>query len=249
MSMIDIAGLGLTFGDGERAHHVLCDIRLSVQAGEVFGLVGESGCGKSTLLRCLAGLIQHWSGEIRIDGRAFGHALSPERCRTVQMVFQDPYGSLHPRHTIASALGEPLRIHGMRDVDARIDRALTDVGLDASFRMRFPHQLSGGQRQRVAIARSLMLEPRILLLDEPTSALDVSVQAEVLNLLSDLRRERGLTYVMVTHDLGVIAHLCDRIAVMREGQIVETLAVESLLQGRAQQLYTQSLLDASIRYA
>ena len=142
------------------------------------------------------------------------------------MVFQDPYSSLHPRHTIDRTLSEPLAIHGLRDSDARVVKALTDVGLPPSFRFRYPHQLSGGQRQRVAIARALMLEPTILLLDEPTSALDASVQAEVLNLLTRLRDERGLTFLMVSHDLAVIDHMCDRILVMYRGRIVAEFAAD-----------------------
>ena len=151
----------------------------------------------------------------------------------MQMVFQDPYGSLHPRHTVNSVLSEPLAIHGIGDAARRIDKVLIEVGLGPHFRYRYPHQLSGGQRQRVAIARALILEPKILLLDEPTSALDVSVQAEILNLLADIREREGLTYVLVSHDLGVIAHMCRRFAVMQHGRIVETLDRADLTKGRA----------------
>ncbi len=161
------------------------------------------------------------------------------------MVFQDPYGSLHPRHTIHTVLAEPLRIHGMDQERERIESILTKVGLNSSFRFRYPHQLSGGQRQRVAIARALILEPRVLLLDEPTSALDVSVQAEILNLLADLRERDGLTYLMVTHDLGVVAYLCDQVAVMQHGSIVETLGIEALCNNAAQHPYTCMLVEAS----
>ncbi|WP_224788872.1 ABC transporter ATP-binding protein [Pandoraea terrae] len=246
--MINVAGLGLTFGAGEQAHQALRDIHFAVEKGEAFGLVGESGCGKSTILRCLAGLYEHWHGTIEIDGAAVGPKLDRARCRRVQMVFQDPYGSLHPRHTIETVLAEPLKIHRLGDVDDRVDQALASVGLDTSFRQRFPHQLSGGQRQRVAIARSLMLEPQVLLLDEPTAALDVSVQAEILNLLADLRRTRGLTYVLVTHDLGVVVHLCDRLAVMRQGEIVDTLPAQRLLDGAARHPYTTTLVQASLQH-
>ena len=173
------------------------------------------------------------------------HKLSKEHFRKVQMVFQDPYGSLHPRHTIDTALREPLIIHGVRDKDDRINEILLKVGLNDSFRYRYPHQLSGGQRQRVAIARALILEPRVLLLDEPTSALDVSVQAEILNLLTDLREREKLTYLMVTHDLGVVTHLCDRVAVMQQGKIVELLDSRCLSQDLAVHDYTRMLVQAS----
>src|SRR5262249_15204981 len=149
----------------------------------------------------------NWSGDLLIEGERQKPRRTPAFHRLVQMVFQDPYGSLHPRQTVDRALAEPLAIHGVGDIDRRIKMVLEDVGLDASFRYRYPHQLSGGQRQRVAIGRALILEPRLLLLDEPTSALDVSVQAEILNLLMRLRRDRGLTYVLVSHNLAVVAHM------------------------------------------
>jgi len=160
-------------------------------------------------------------------------------------VFQDPYGSLHPGHTVDRCLYEPLAIHGIKDADQRIERVLADVGLGASFRFRYPHQLSGGQRQRVAIARALVLEPQVLLLDEPTSALDASVQAEVLNLLDALRRERQLTFVMVSHDLAVVTHLCDQLLVMQRGHAVERLASVDLAAARVREDYTRALMDAS----
>jgi peptide/nickel transport system ATP-binding protein len=165
--------------------------------------------------------------------------------RLVQMVFQDPYGSLHPRQTVDRILAEPLAIHKMDDAEARIERALDEVGLGTGFRFRYPHQLSGGQRQRIAIARALILEPQILLLDEPTSALDASVQAEVLNLLEDLRHRRGLTFVMVSHDLAVVTHLCDRLMVMQRGQTVELVSSADLAASRVSHPYTQNLMEAS----
>jgi len=168
--------------------------------------------------------------------------------RRVQMVFQDPYGSLHPRQTVDRQLAEPLAIHGIGDAPARIARALDEVGLPRGFRFRYPHQLSGGQRQRVAIARALILEPQLLLLDEPTSALDASIQAEVLNLLDRLRSERGLTYVLVSHDLSVVSHMCERLLVMQHGAAVEELTVESLRNRAATQDYTRALLTASDGY-
>jgi len=163
----------------------------------------------------------------------------------VQMVFQDPYASLHPRHSVDRVLSETLALQGLGDVDRRITRLLEDVGLGRGFRFRYPHQLSGGQRQRVAIARALAAEPRLLLLDEPTSALDVSVQAEILNLLKDLRAEHRLTYVMVSHDLAVVAHMCDRLAVMQAGRIVEIMDAATLRAGAPREAYSRALIAAS----
>ncbi|ASV56123.1 Dipeptide transport ATP-binding protein DppF [Lelliottia jeotgali] len=246
--MIEIKNLNLAFGEGEKRNQVLDEVNISVGEGEIYGLVGESGSGKTTVLKCLAGLFTHWDGELAIDGIPLGRKINAERCRRVQMVFQDPYGSLHPRHTIGDILEEPLQIHGISDRDRRIHGLLDKVGLNRAFRDRFPHQLSGGQRQRVAIARALILEPQVLLLDEPTSALDVSVQAEILNLLAELQRESNLTYLMVTHDLGVIAHLCQKVAVMQYGKILETLTVDELVAGNAKTDYTRMLVNASQQY-
>src|SRR3546814_6198065 len=199
---LSIEQLDVRFGKGDEAVHAVRDLSLAVRRGESFGLVGESGSGKSTVLRAVAGLARDWTGRIAVEGKALGQKRAADFYKTVQMVFQDPYGSLHPRHTVDRTLSEPGRIHGVPDLDRRVVDLLGDVGLGADFRFRFPHQLSGGQRQRVAIARALMLKPRILLLDEPTSALDVSVQAEILNLLQRLQRAHGLTYVLVSHALA-----------------------------------------------
>ncbi|KQW01566.1 ABC transporter ATP-binding protein [Rhizobacter sp. Root1221] len=245
MPLIEVNSLSLAFGHGAAANQVLDRVTLEVNAGESFGLVGESGSGKTTVLRCLAGQYSHWRGELRIAGKTLAGRLDRDRCRQVQMVFQDPYGSLHPRHTVYTALAEPLRIHGLDHEAERIDAILDKVGLNGDFRFRYPHQLSGGQRQRVAIARALVLQPRILLLDEPTSALDVSVQAEILNLLDGLRERDGLTYLMVSHDLGVVAHLCDRVAVMQQGRILECLTVDALCDDQAQHPYTRLLVASS----
>ena len=245
MPMIQAHALNLSFGVGPALNQVLHDVSLSVADGESFGLVGESGSGKTTVLRCLAGQYRHWSGELSIAGVPLQHKIPKAHFRQVQMVFQDPYGSLHPRHTVDTALREPLIIHGVADKDDRISEILIKVGLNDSYRYRYPHQLSGGQRQRVAIARALILEPRVLLLDEPTSALDVSVQAEILNLLADLRQREKLTYLMVTHDLGVVTHLCDRVAVMQQGKIVELLDSTALNQDLATHAYTRMLVQAS----
>ena len=244
---VDIERLTVWFGEGADRTDAVRDISFSVAEGDSFGLVGESGSGKSTVLRALTGMVPTWSGTMRVMGDPLGRRRSRAFYRTVQMVFQDPYASLHPRHTVDRMLAEVMQLHGHRDIDARIDRLLRDVGLGPGFRFRYPHQLSGGQRQRVAVARALAPEPRILLLDEPTSALDVSVQAEILNLLADLRAEHGLTYVMVSHDLGVVGHLCDRIAVMQTGEVVEVLGVAEMRKLEANHPYTRHLLDSSIQ--
>ncbi|HCL63270.1 MAG TPA: ABC transporter ATP-binding protein [Rhizobium sp.] len=227
-------------------YRALDTVSLDVAPGESFGIVGESGSGKSTLLRAVAGLNRFDSGTLAVHGRSFtGKRRDSEFYRTIQMVFQDPYGSLHPRQTVDKLLLEPLAIHGFADVDARIARALDEVGLGSGFRFRFSHQLSGGQRQRIAIARALIVEPKILLLDEPTSALDASIQAEILNLLEQARRDRDLTFVMVSHDLAVISHMCERLAVMRDGAVVEQLEVGDLRRREFSTDYTRELLTAS----
>jgi peptide/nickel transport system ATP-binding protein len=221
-------------------------VGFDVRPGESFGIVGESGSGKSTVLRAICGLAPKAAGTVSLTGRTdLPPPGSKAYRREVQMVFQDPYGSLHPRQTVDRILAEPLAIHGVADAEARIERALDEVGLGTGFRFRYPHQLSGGQRQRVAIARALILEPQVLLLDEPTSALDASVQAEVLNLLEALRQRRGLSFVMVSHDLAVVTHLCERLMVMRRGQVVEQVASADLAARRVQADYTRSLMTAS----
>jgi peptide/nickel transport system ATP-binding protein len=249
LPFISVRGLRVRFGRGANLIHAVDGVSFDVAEGEVFGLVGESGCGKSTILRAISALHTEWTGSVAIGGRPVARRRDPAMARIVQMVFQDPYGSLHPKHTVETALMEPIRIHGLDDGARRIDRVLTEVGLSPAFRYRYPHQLSGGQRQRVAIARALILAPRLLLLDEPTSALDVSVQAEILNLLSDIRRMENLTYILVSHDFGVIAHMCDRVAVMNHGVILEELTVEDLMQGRMRHDYTRELYEASAGYS
>jgi peptide/nickel transport system ATP-binding protein len=238
---ISVDHLDVRFGTS----HVVRDLSFRVYPGESYGIVGESGSGKSTVLRVLAGLNRDWSAEINILGQRQGPMRGKAFYRAVQMVFQDPYGSLHPKKTINDILAEPLAIHGISDADRRISRALSDVGLPLAFRYRYPHQLSGGQRQRVAIARALILEPQILLLDEPTSALDVSIQAEVLNLLQALREERKLTYILVSHNLAVIGHMCERLLVMQFGQNVEEMDVAALTSRAPATDYTRQLLVAS----
>jgi len=222
------------------------DVSFDVAPGASFGIVGESGSGKSTVLRAICGLAPLAAGSVALTGGSEAAApASKSFRRQVQMVFQDPYASLHPRQTVDRLLAEPLAIHGLGDAEARIERALDEVGLGAGFRFRYPHQLSGGQRQRIAIARALILEPQVLLLDEPTSALDASVQAEVLNLLEALRERHGLTFVMVSHDLAVVTHLCQRLMVMQRGSAVEFVDAADLAAERVAADYTRSLMQAS----
>ncbi len=242
MTAISLRDLGVAYGGTP----VVQGVTFEVAEGESFALVGESGSGKSTVLKAITGLAPEWTGAIEVLRRPAGHRPDRTLARTVQMVFQDPYGSLHPRKTVDAVLAEALAIHGLGDRDGRVEAALRDVGLDRRFRFRFPHQLSGGQRQRVAIARALILGPRVLLLDEPTSALDVSVQAEILNLLKRLRAEHGLTYLLVTHNLPVVSFLCDRMAVMNRGRVVEVAPATALHDGSFSDPYSRSLYAASV---
>ena len=236
--MISVGDLTVRFGGTTVLHGVSFD----VARGESFALVGESGSGKSTILKALSGQVRDWSGSLVVAGQPLRPGHRPALARMVQMVFQDPYGSLHPRRSVDDTLSEPLAIHRLPDRDARVLAMLDAVGLPRRFRFRLPHQLSGGQRQRVAIARALMLDPPVLLLDEPTSALDVSVQAEILNLLKSLREEKGLTFLLVTHDLPVVSFLCDRLAILQRGRIAETASVADLRARRLRTEHGQALL-------
>ncbi len=241
-----VEGLQVRFGDFVAVE----GLDLDIAPGESFGIVGESGSGKSTVLRAVCGLAPASRGRVALQAEPGDRSPAPAPGtmafrRQVQMVFQDPYGSLHPRQTVDRILAEPLAIHGIGAAEQRIRGVLDAVGLGTGFRFRYPHQLSGGQRQRVAIARALILQPQVLLLDEPTSALDASVQAEVLNLLEQLRRERGLTFVMVSHDLAVVTHLCQRLVVMHQGRAVEFVDAADLAAARVQADYTRRLMRAA----
>jgi peptide/nickel transport system ATP-binding protein len=239
--MIEITDLTVTFGDSVAVRNT----SFSVAEGESFGLVGESGSGKSTILRTIMGLNWNWSGTIRVADLDPAHTPRKQLARVVQMVFQDPYASLHPRYVIGHQIAEPMIINGLPDPQRRTAELLDLIGLPADFQFRYPHELSGGQRQRVAIARALALNPRVLLLDEPTSALDVSIQAEILNLLNRLRRELNLTFLLVSHDLAVISYMCERLMVMRNAEPVETLSRDQLRAGNVADAYSRQLLAAS----
>jgi peptide/nickel transport system ATP-binding protein len=228
--------------------HALNGVSFTIEAGRSLGIVGESGSGKSTLARLVMALDKPTSGSVKLLGRDL-HALPREELRAArrdfQMVFQDPYGSLDPRQTIARIVGEPLAAQGAsRDEQhERAARVIASVGLRASDLAKYPHEFSGGQRQRIAIARALITRPRLIVADEPVSALDVSVQAQVLNLMQDLRAEFGITYMLISHDLAVVQHLCDDVAVLREGAIVEQGPPGQLFTG-AKHPYTRALLEA-----
>lgn len=225
------------------------DVSLTVRKGETLGLVGESGCGKSTLGRTLIRLYEPTSGDIQFDGQDFlklkGETLRKKR-RNMQMIFQDPYASLDPRMTVGQVIRQPMDIHNVGTSEERTRRVLELielVGLRKSAVNRYPHEFSGGQRQRISIARAIALNPELIICDEPVSALDVSIQAQILNLLEDLQEKLGLTYVFISHDLSVIEHVCDRIAVMYLGKIVEIASRDELFKN-PQHPYTQALIAA-----
>ncbi len=226
------------------------DVSLHVAPGETVGLVGESGCGKTTLGRAIIRLLEPDAGSILFEGEDITCLAGDElrkRRRKFQMIFQDPYGSLNPRMTVAQIIGEAIDIHGLADssaaLRARINDLLRDVGLDPIHAERYPHEFSGGQRQRIGIARALAVEPRLIVCDEPVSALDVSVQAQIINLLMDLQQEHGIAYLFIAHDLAVVEHISRRIMVMYFGRVVETAEAKKIVRD-PKHPYTQALLSA-----
>ena len=241
---------GIIFQKQVGAVRAVDGLTFDVRRGEALGIVGETGCGKSTTARLMNGLLDPTSGSIKIAGQEIAglsrRQLKPLR-REVQMIFQDPYASLNPRKTVGAVIGEPFVIHKLNKGEGKRKRAVQDlmeqVGLNPEHYNRYPHQFSGGQRQRIGVARALALQPKLIIADEPVSALDVSIQAQILNLLRDLQREYDLTLVMISHDLSVVHHMCDRVAVMYLGKIVE-LAEGDVLYSHPRHPYTGALLSA-----
>ncbi len=253
--LLQVRGLHKAFPVGggwlgrRRWLHAVAGVDLELQPGETLGVVGESGCGKSTLARLILRLIEPDQGEVRFEGTDMGglgrRELRALR-RRMQIIFQDPYASLNPRMSVGEAIAEGMRVHGMADAAGRQERVrelLGVVGLQADHAERYPHEFSGGQRQRIGIARALAVEPRLVIGDEPVSSLDVSIQAQILNLLVDLQERFGLAYVFISHDLRVVQHLTDRIAVMYLGRVVESARSEDLY-ATPQHPYTEALLSA-----
>jgi oligopeptide/dipeptide ABC transporter ATP-binding protein len=241
---------GILFQRQVGAVHAVDGVSLDIVEGETLGIVGETGCGKSTTARLITRLLEPTSGTIEYRGENIAHLgrkqLKPLR-REMQMIFQDPYSSLNPRKTVGSIIAEPYKIHGLDEGGdwrkRRVQELMEKVGLNPEHYNRFPHEFSGGQRQRIGVARALALEPKLIIADEPVSALDVSIQAQILNLLRDLQRELGLTIVFIAHDLSVVRHMCDRVAVMYLGKIVE-LADSDALYSHPRHPYTGALLSA-----
>jgi oligopeptide/dipeptide ABC transporter ATP-binding protein len=247
--ILELRGLSRSFSSGGHITvRAVDDVSLEIREGESFGLLGESGSGKSTLARLVPRLIEPDSGDIVFQGRSLVGLRERELRHVreqIQIVFQNPYSSLNPRMTVRQLIGEPLIVHHRASgaaLDKHVREMMELVGLNPEHYRRFPHEFSGGQRQRIGVARALILEPKLLILDEPTSALDVSVQAQVLNLLIDLQKRLGLTYLLISHDLSVVRYMCDRAALMYLGKIVEQGTMEQILKN-PQHPYTQALLS------
>jgi oligopeptide/dipeptide ABC transporter ATP-binding protein len=238
------------FGRATEQVRAVEDVSFVIRKGETLGLVGESGCGKTTVGRMLLRLLEPSSGSVKFDGRdlfALPSRQLRQLRRRMQIVFQDPYSSLNPRLTVGQAIGEPLQVHGLLkgpELEKRVAELLERVGLPAGYRSRYPHEFSGGQRQRVCIARALALGPEFIVCDEAVSALDISIQAQILNLLDDLQRDLGLTYLFISHNLNVVRHIADRIAVMYLGKLVELADAERLFSA-PQHPYTRALISAN----
>ncbi len=250
MSLLELKNLSKTFpGPNGRVVQAVTEVSLSVEAGEVVGIVGESGCGKSTLGRALLRLIEPDGGEVLFEGvdlLNLNKGKMKAARRDLQIVFQDPFGSLNPRHRVNTIIKEPLVVHGVgsrQEQEARVGELLELVGLPTDARNSYPHEFSGGQRQRIAIARALALKPKLLVADEAVSALDVSVQSQIINLIADLQRKLNISILFISHDLSVIRHVSDRVAVMYLGRIVEVGDTENLMKNPAHP-YTQALLGA-----
>jgi peptide/nickel transport system ATP-binding protein len=247
---LDLAGKiarGLGADVSDEVVHAVEDVSFAVHEGEVVGLVGESGCGKSTLGRMVAGILEPTSGTIRYRGKdavAMNEQEAKRAALKVQMIFQDPFASLNPRMRVADIVGEAPVVHGIvkpADLDAYLDELFARCGLDSTYKRRYPHQFSGGQRSRIGIARALAVKPEFLVCDEAVAALDVSIQAQILNLFMELRRALGLTYLFISHDLGVVEHLSDRVVIMYLGRVVESASAEDIFRS-PNHPYTQALL-------
>jgi len=256
-ALVEVSGLrkyfpvtGGLFGRVVNQVRAVEDVTFTIRRGETLGLVGESGCGKTTVGRMVLRLLEPTAGSVRFAGRnlsTLGRSELRQMRRRMQLVFQDPYSSLNPRRTVGDAIGEPLFVHGLAkgaEIDRKVSQLLERVGLPGSYRSRYPHEFSGGQRQRVCIARALSLEPELIVCDEAVSALDISIQAQILNLLGDLQDELGLTYLFVSHNLNVVRHVADRIAVMYLGKLVEVAAAGDLFSAPLHP-YTRALLSAN----
>ncbi len=252
LSVLDLAvhfPVRVGMGKPKRPLKAVDGVSLDLHKGECLGLVGESGCGKSTLALAIMGLVTPTRGTISLEGHQLAADVRPDRkaiARTIQMVFQDPYASLNPRQTVRRTLEDPLRLHGITNKGELADRSaemLASVGLRPEHADRYPHEFSGGQRQRIGIARALILRPRIVICDEPVSALDVSIRAQIINLLLELKDKLGLSYIMISHDLGVVEHMCDRVAVMYLGRLVETGGWREIFESPSHP-YTRALIAA-----